>query len=395
MKGAILLFLLASSAFSQQSWKVLKMDYEPVLIGISFLNDNEGYMAGGQNGTPPEGGPQVYKTADAGHNWRWLPHGGAAMMFLDVAMDSTTNGVTAGVGLFGIVPGIEYTVDGEKFNRTLEIEFIDECQSTETVRGVRGAFGLAGEFDKSNGVAMSFDKGLHFTHYDANLTTGARYGSYPSRTTWYVTAGEWPNDARDDAPGIHALTQRIRLSRQQSENDENANYVHNGVHFDLEPKEHTDKNAGYKCQIKKTVDGGKTWQQLYTNDQFYPNGISCPTVNSCWAVGEAVGGPGAGIYILHTGDGGRNWDVQLRNPNPHFSLLAVDFIDEQEGWAAGGELSALHFMGHFRHTVNGGKNWTLSQVPQIYGNDMSFINKNKGWATAFTVHEQSAVVAYN
>lgn len=77
------------------------MDYEPVLIGISFLDDNTGFMAGGQNGEPPVcscvavlflltshlrlaqvGGPQVYKSVDAGQNWRWLPHSGAAMMFL-------------------------------------------------------------------------------------------------------------------------------------------------------------------------------------------------------------------------------------------------------------------------------------------------------------------------
>jgi len=301
--------------------------------------------------------------------------------------------VTAGVGLFGVVPGIEYTKDGEKFNKTLEVELIDECQSTERVQGVVGAYGLAGEFDKSNGVAISFDQGAHFAHFDANLTTGARYGSYPNRNTWYVTAGEWPNEERDNAPGVHALTQRIRMHRKQG-NANSQTHITNGVNFDLHPEEFAHKNGNYRCQIKRTIDAGKTWQNLFTHEDFYPNGISCPTVNSCWVVAEAVGGPGAGIHILHTGDGGKTWDEQLRNSNPHYSLLAVDFLDDQEGWAAGGELSALHFSGHFWHTTNGGKNWTLNQVPQIYGNDLSFINKNKGWATAFTVHEQSAVAAY-
>jgi len=390
----IVVLLLGCVAVSAQSkWKVLKMDYEPVLIGISFLDEQTGFMAGGQNGVPPEGGPQVYKSLDAGNNWEWLPHGGAAMMFLDVAMDSKTNGVTAGVGLFGVVPGIEYTKNGNNFNRTLEVEFIDECQSTEVVKGVHGAFGLAGEFDKSNGVAVSFDQGVHFTHFDANLTTGARYGSYPSRTTWYVSAGDWPEDLRDQAPGVHALTQRIRISRQEAE--ANNGYLHMGVNFDLEPVASHDPNAGYSCQFAKTTDGGKTWTSLYKSTDFYPNGISCPTVNSCWAVGEADNGASPGVRILHTGDGGRTWEVQMFNPNPRYSLLAVDFLDEQEGWAAGGELSLAHFSGHFWHTTNGGKNWTLNQVPGVYGNDMSFVNKNRGWATAFTWDEQSAVVVYN
>jgi len=384
------LILAVVLASAQPQWRVLKPDYEPVLVGVSFLDEKVGFMSGGQNGEPPVGGPQVYKSLDGGVSWEWLPHSGFAMMFLDVAMDTKTNGVTAGVGIL-VVPGIEYTLTGNNFNRTLEVEFIEECQSTEVVKGVPGAFGLAGDFGKTNGVAVSFDKGQRFAHFDANLTTISRYGAYPSRTTWYVSAGDWPSQERDNAPGVHALTQRIRV---KSTLDENKNWIKNGVEIDLEPAV-DDENAGYDCNIARTTDGGRTWSMLFETQDFYPNGISCPTVNNCWVVGEASHGDGAGIHILHTTNGGRTWETQLRNTNPHFSLIALDFINELEGWAGGGELAATHIVGHFWHTVNGGKNWTLETVPGVYPNDFSFVNRGHGWATAFTIHGLSALLAYS
>jgi hypothetical protein len=38
------------------------------------------------------------------------------------------------------------------------------------------------------------DGGKTFKTYNAQLTTDARYGAFPSDTTWYIAAGNWPND---------------------------------------------------------------------------------------------------------------------------------------------------------------------------------------------------------
>lgn len=135
------------------------------------------------------------------------------MMFLDVAMGSKTNGVTAGIGLLGIVPGVEFTVDGNSFNASSEFELDEECQSTEVIRGATGSYGLAGDFGKLNGVAVSTDKGKTFQHYDAKLNTSSRYGSYPSPKVWYLSAGQWPETGRKSGPGIKHLTERISLER--------------------------------------------------------------------------------------------------------------------------------------------------------------------------------------
>jgi len=77
--------------------------------------------------------------------------------------------------------------------------------------------------------------------------------------------------------------------------------------------------------------------------------------------------------------------------------MAIEMISETEGWAAGGELDAS-FQGQFWHTLDAGKTWTDTEVFSIYGNDLSFVTgpggTQKGFATAFTLESQSAIVVY-
>lgn len=117
----------------------------PARSGISFVDENTGYMSGGQNGEPPVGGPQVchnhehstqstrccsqgYRSDDGGQNWKWLPHQGAAAMFLDTAAWTKTSAVVAGIAITRFIPGIEYTRNGQWWNRSTELETFDECQ---------------------------------------------------------------------------------------------------------------------------------------------------------------------------------------------------------------------------------------------------------------------------
>jgi photosystem II stability/assembly factor-like uncharacterized protein len=398
MRAIVVLAILAVAS-AAPAWKVLKNDLDPVLMGISFLDNQTGFMAGGQDGTPPEGGPQVYKTTDGGNNWTWLPHGGSAMMFLDVAMGTKTNGVTAGIGLLGIVPGVEYTMDGNTFNATSDVELEEECQSTETIRGMTGGYGLTGGFGKANGVAISTDKGRTFSHFDANVNTSTRYGSFPSPKVWYLSAGQWPETGRKNGQGIKHLTERISMERVNGE-DNSINYRVNYRLYDEAAPSRIQKqndNNTYIAAIVKTTDAGATWQTVfYDAGNFYFNAISCPSELHCFAVGEADDGPAPGARIYHTADGGKTWEVQMFQTNPAYSLMAIEFIDENTGWAAGGELDA-HFKGHFWFTSNAGKTWTLNILAGVYGNDMSFIGtaqSYKGFATAFTWDDQSSVLVY-
>jgi photosystem II stability/assembly factor-like uncharacterized protein len=86
--------------------------------------------------------------------------------------------------------------------------------------------------------------------------------------------------------------------------------------------------------------------------------------NNGWAAGNTG-------LILHTSDGGANWNQQTAPPtNSYYSIF---FTDTQNGWASG-------YSGKIIHTSDGGNNW----VEQSSGSnrfllDLFFLNPDTGW----------------
>jgi photosystem II stability/assembly factor-like uncharacterized protein len=108
--------------------------------------------------------------------------------------------------------------------------------------------------------------------------------------------------------------------------------------------------------ILQSVDAGATWQ-VRTSPVSVPLGavtFADPTH------GWAVGGEGWAAYqdterdgvILGTSDGGATWQVQASLKR--VALSCVTFIDDQQGWAAGGRGTILH-------TADGGQTWTAQK----------------------------------
>jgi len=132
---------------------------------------------------------------------------------------------------------------------------------------------------------------------------------------------------------------------------------------------------------------------VFTNfGNFYFNGIDCWDENNCAVVGEADSGaaPGARIYI--TSDGGKTWTRTMYNAGAANSIMAVRYVSATELWAAGGSfVSGLP--GHFHHSTDGGKTWTLDTVMGAYGTSLSFANGN-GYATIMTPMQVSGVATY-
>jgi len=389
-----LLLLFAASVFGQ-TWQIQKNDLATILSGVSFPNTTLGYLAGDMNGV----GAVILKTEDGGNTYRRCNHSGYALMYLSIAFDSVTRGVVTGVGLGTNFPGIEETNDGENFVWTDTQEFVDSCQNVEVVGPASGSivspgFGLAGDFNQFNGASVTLDQGETWKNYDIGVDYWSRYGSYPSPTTWYISAGWWPDyDFHNpEDSNIHVLSQKIRLNRGSG-----VEYLHNAK------KTQTSRRllqAGYAASVIKTSDGGQTWTKVYEDlGNFYTNAIDCPTANECWVVGESESdSPQPGVRILHTGDGGNTWEVQMYNSTSTYSLMDISMLNTTEGWATGGMLSEREFEGHFWHTVDGGKSWSLQQVQGVYGNALSLaFNEDDtyvGWATAFTRSGQSSTLIY-
>lgn len=113
--------------------------------------------------------------------------------------------------------------------------------------------------------------------------------------------------------------------------------------------------------ILKTTNGGENWEQSFIDRQM--SDVCFIDENIGWIVGSR---------ILHTSDGGHNWNEQPA-PWNFGQLFAVSFLDENLGWCAGWYEPILK-------TTDGGQNWTAITSGYYYLRDVFFLNKNFGWA---------------
>jgi photosystem II stability/assembly factor-like uncharacterized protein len=105
--------------------------------------------------------------------------------------------------------------------------------------------------------------------------------------------------------------------------------------------------------VLESVDGGRTWRrQAGAPGIVYLNAISCPSVTTCFAVGDTVTDEGASSdAVFATGDGGRRWHEEAV-PAKQFGgvlLSAISCPSISRCWAGGGT--------GVMATTNGGASW--------------------------------------
>ena len=168
--------------------------------------------------------------------------------------------------------------------------------------------------------------------------------------------------------------------------------------------------SGYS--IKKTTDGGYTWDVMYTNEYLgYSSSISCIDSMHCWALSpyEDMYGQYENVLII-THDGGLSWEENLYVGYNGANVLFKDvnngwvftldiiyvtqnggytwqqynnpidgryfhFIDTLNGWLVG------LWDGIIANTVDGGVNWNLQyqDINETYLNDVYFLDQNYGY----------------
>lgn len=120
------------------------------------------------------------------------------------------------------------------------------------------------------------------------------------------------------------------------------------------------KNSGVGTEFELQNAGTRHWVQSldFINENFG------------WAVGgDLFFGTNEGV-ILRTADGGLNWDEQTTST----LLNDVDFVNESEGWIVGKN-------GTIRHTINAGQTWgTQTSGTTSDLNSLCFVDENFGWA---------------
>jgi photosystem II stability/assembly factor-like uncharacterized protein len=122
--------------------------------------------------------------------------------------------------------------------------------------------------------------------------------------------------------------------------------------------------------ILHTSDGGTNWQQQWVQGVTCFEDIFALDSEQLWAVGEY----GA---IYHTIDGGQLWTPQVSNTG--IWLQKVSFVNAEYGWACGYTYTEPALL----KTTDGGENWQV--IPMLYYDyigDVKFFDENNGWLLA-------------
>ncbi len=103
------------------------------------------------------------------------------------------------------------------------------------------------------------------------------------------------------------------------------------------------------------------------------NAVYFTSLTNGWAVAD-------GGKVLHTTDGGENWEV-IQVGNAYLDdFMDLTFTDENTGWVCGANSSMFK-------TTNGGQNWFQLNVPtSSIIRSMSFLNDTLGWVVTLSDH---------
>ena len=132
-----------------------------------------------------------------------------------------------------------------------------------------------------------------------------------------------------------------------------------------------------------TQNGGGAWTSVSfgTND-FTPQSVSFTDRKTGWVMG--VNGKDDEIIVLHTKDGGNNWNQQFEKTYSDsagsMGSIGIDFTDSNTGWFLTSDLGTWN--GELYGTTDGGSNWQV--INQIKCNrptptSIHFISSSVGW----------------
>lgn len=272
----LLCVVALSSAFfvAGNTWQLSDIKVT-TLTGVAAISATEVYGAMGDNSL----GPGLIHSTNACKTSDYIgPVGG---MNLDVAF--TPSGT---VGAIATVSGVLLTQDGTTFKKVPDL--VGVSQNVEAFGSsslaATGDFFLKSTGKQANGVAVSTDNGASWNIFDIGLNSStyvARYGAFPTATTWYVSSGSWPYDASEKVENLsHKLSSRVRLNIEGERTT---------AQF-KDAKAKSSSVTGYPGAISKTTDGGATWTKVYdSNGSMYFNEIHCYDTENCLAVAENEG----------------------------------------------------------------------------------------------------------
>lgn len=128
--------------------------------------------------------------------------------------------------------------------------------------------------------------------------------------------------------------------------------------------------GGTTGRIRKTTNGGTSWDSVITNFTFTVNKLKFVNANTGWAFSSTSG------LVSVTTDGGTTWNPQTSTVTA--AINGADFVDANTGWL-------VSTSGNVRKTTNGGTLW--STQTSNYGstiNAIDMIDANTGYLVGGT-----------
>lgn len=417
---------LAAASAAAADWQVVAPNVATIATGIACTDKTHCYIPVDINGV----GCDILHSSDGGVTWDGTQSEPFALLLLDIA--ATGSNVVA----LGALT-LEYSLDrAATFNSSIAPFGAGQCirpvaASSPSGQNSFAAIGDWGLFSESNGPAVSIDSGATFKADNVtSLNADSRYGSFPSATTWYIAAGDWPGEGQDDdnpppshvfkragslvepahyaqavAPGsvlVRARGSRLHLLRAPTGRHSWAQVRREHVHA---ANAHVEGGLTvpdtWAAQIAKTTDGGRTWSTVFTKvGAFYFNEIECTDELTCCVVAETGGAgngtEGAGTFFHCTQDGGATWVETQANRDPDSSLIGIDHIGPSDFWAVGAELGFITpLYATFWHSTDGGKTWDLANknISLQYAIDISCDIGINCWAPLLDVLTQETSIA--
>ena len=383
-------------------------------VGVKYIGDD-------QYGRP-EHRAAIYHTADGGLTWNEQYSPELEISFTTVDFLDATNGWVAGFPTRSDLTGgfVFHTSDGGEtwerqepggfFDPLWDVQFVDQNRGYVVGFNYIAAWGppvwrtLDGGATWTKVLMVKHDaEGLFGVAVVGDQVIAVGDHDFVAKSTRAWDSCEWV----PPEPPCHycgCLFEQFYL---------NTHYVFHEVFFADETHGWAvGRRSGEVTQwwqvIFHTQDGGNTWETQYEHAPPLDGLFSYHQLDSVyftdhqngWAVGmsETYWNPDLGTSggwehhgaILHTTDGGLNWEEQGGELYDDWDLefFAVQFLDSQNGWAlaAGRFPSANIFLAH---TTDGGTHWnwvdteieghikiTLSTVQ----GDVVFTDEQHGWA---------------
>jgi len=375
--------LVLSAAYAA-TWDVLDNNFDTIILAVAFADTKNGVVPYVDNGA----GPGVKVTTDGGQTWTH----GTTTQYSSLLMDASYVGKNV---VIGGTFDTQFSADGgNSFNVTKGDKLVG--QNCESIRGLTDDqfFGITGgDLRGLNGVGISTDAGHTVKFYNISVAqTIARYGAFPSRKVWYISAGQFPESENKDSSLVRELTSRVHYHVDPTTGHFSVKLQRTDT---TQPIKAT-PNLDWAGQILKTADGGATWTSQFWTTDFYFNAIDCEDESNCCTVGESDSGSAPGARIYCTTDG-TTWNQVYFASGAEHSLLGIRFVPGSTGewYAGGGDLpSQFNITGTFPPSTDGGKTWKVETLKKVYITDLSIVDASHGWGTTIEEDEQSGLVIY-